>query len=124
MNLVPSDLPSPDGALRLPRPGFDIVLAVSTARQAASPTVRMLRDQMNRDSHRARLNALRAMMAGIAVDQAPHPVRFFDLSDDANALPETMNSLFTRGFQSMLNPLHIDRSSPGRPASPDVDIME
>lgn len=127
MNLDPSDLPRIAGAASLSKPGFDIVAAVSSARQAALPTVRLLRARANREMHRARVNALLQILGGrrAAGEQVvPRPVRFFDLSDDANALPETMNSLFTRGFQPMLSPLHIEPNTSVPPTSPDVEIME
>lgn len=127
MNLDPSDLPRIAGAASLSRPGFDIVAAVSNARQAMLPTVRLLRARANRDRHRDRVNALLQIFGGrrvVGERKAPPPVRFFDLSDDVNALPETMNSLFTRGFQSMLSPSHIETNASVPPTSPDVEIME
>ena len=42
MNVAPSEFPRLAGAARLSKPGFDIILAVSSARQAAQPTVRLL----------------------------------------------------------------------------------
>lgn len=127
MNLAPSDLPRLAGAASLSKPGFDIILAVSSARQAALPTVRLLRARSHRESHAAAVNALREMLSGNAggarsVD--PRPARFFDLSDQENALPETMNSLFTRGFQPMLNPAHIGRWLSVEPIPPVYDNME
>ena len=127
MNLAPSDLTRLAGAVSLSKPGFDIIMAVSSARQAALPTVRLLQLRTNRDSHAATLNALRQLLRGEAktVEQnALRPVRFFDLSDDVNALSETMNSLFTRGFQRMLNPLHIEPWSSVDPIPPDDEAME
>jgi len=126
MNLVPSDLPRIAGAARLSKPGFDIILAVSSARQAMLPTVRQLRAQAQRDRHAAKLNALRSILCGergSTEQKAPPVVRFFDLSYDANALPETMNGLFTRGFQSMLNPSDLEHESSDTPPS-DVANME
>ncbi|QCB53656.1 hypothetical protein E5675_03855 [Sphingopyxis sp. PAMC25046] len=126
MNLVPSDLPRIAGAARLSKPGFDIILAVSSARQAMLPTVRQLRGQAQRDRHAAKLNALRSILLGergSAEQKAPPVVRFFDLSDDANVLPETMNGLFTRGFQSMLNPSDLEHEASDTPPS-DVANME
>lgn len=127
MNLNPSDHPRLAGAASLSKPGFDIVSAVSSARQAMLPTVRLLRARANRDAHRARLNARLEILGGrrtTGEQNAPRPVRFFDLSDDVNALPETMNSLFTRGFQPMLIPSHIEANASVPPTSPDVEIME
>ena len=126
MNLVPSDLPRIAGAARLSKPGFDIILAVSSARQAMLPTVRQLRAQAQRDRHAAKLNALRSILCGergSTEQKAPPIVRFFDLSYDANALPETMNGLFTRGFQSMLNPSDLEHEASDTPPS-DVANME
>jgi hypothetical protein len=126
MNFVPSDLPRIAGAAKLSKPGFDIILAVSSARQAALPTVRQLRMQAHRERHAARLNAVRHILCGTRVmgeRKAPRVVRFFDLSDDVNASPETMNSLFTRGFQPMLNPSDLDMNASDTPPS-DVDNME
>ncbi|SEH13717.1 hypothetical protein SAMN05428974_0914 [Sphingopyxis sp. YR583] len=126
MNLVPSDLPRIAGAARLSKPGFDILLAVSSARQAALPTVRQLRAHAHRERHMAKLNALRDTFCGTPANteqKGPRIVRFFDLSDDVNALPETMNSLFTRGLQPMLNPSVLDPNASDTPPS-DVSNME
>lgn len=126
MNLVPSDLPRIAGAARLSKPGFDIILAVSGARQAALPTARLLRAQASRESRAARLNALRDFLCGRArstEQKASRVVRFLDLSDDPNALPETMNSLFTRGLQPMLNPAVLEPDSSEYPPT-GVENME
>jgi len=127
MNLVPSDLPRPDSAAIMAKPGFDIILAVSSARQTALPTVRLLRARAQDESHAARLTALREMLGGHAggarsVDRGP--VRFFDLSEAANGPSQTMNSLFTRGFQPMLNPSDIDQPLSVEPIPPVEDFME
>src|SRR3546814_19030215 len=121
MNLVPSDLPRPDSAASMAKPGFDIILAVSSARQTALPTVRLLRARAQDESHAARLTALREMLGGnaggaISVDRGP--ARFFDLPDEANGLPQTMKSLFTRGFQPMLNPFDLDQPLSAEPLPP------
>lgn len=126
MNFDPSDLPRIAGAARLSKPDFDIILAVSSARQAMLPTVRQLRARAQRDRRAAKLNALRQILCGAhgsTEQKAPPVVRFFDLSDDANALPETMNSLFTRGFQPMLNPSDLEQDVSDTPPS-DVANME
>jgi hypothetical protein len=126
MNFVPSELPRIAGAARLSKPDFDIILAVSSARQAMLPTVRQLRTQAHRESHAAKLNALRHILCGNAraVEQnASRVVRFFDLSDDVNALPETMNGLFTRGFQPMLSPSDLEQNASGKSPT-DVETME
>ena len=126
MNFVPSDLPRIAGAAKLSKPGFDIILAVSSARQAALPTVRQLRTQAHREHHAAKLNAVRHIFCGTRArmeQKAPRVVRFFDLSDDVNALPETMNSLFTRGFQPMLNPSDLMRNASDQ-IPPDGENME
>ena len=75
----------------------------------------------------AAMNALRAMLGGHAggarsVDL--RPARFFDLSDRKNALSETMNGPFTRGFQPMLNLAHIGKRLSVEPIPPAQDIME
>ncbi|MCW0198574.1 hypothetical protein [Sphingopyxis sp.] len=127
MNVDPSDFPQLAGVSRLSEPGFDILLAVSEARQAASPTVRLLRARANRERHAARVNALSHFLAAapVATEQmAARPVRFLDLSDGANALTETVNSPFTRGFQSMLNPLHVAPWLSASPIPHDEDNME
>lgn len=127
MNLVPSDLPRLAGAASVSKPSLDILLAVSGARQTALPTTRLLRARSMDELRRAKLNALCKIMSGQAAGSrrgAARPVRFLDLSDAANALPETMNSPFTRGFQPMLNPLHIETWSSVLPTPPDEDIME
>ncbi|MBA3939807.1 MAG: hypothetical protein C0520_01215 [Sphingopyxis sp.] len=127
MNLVPSDHPRLAGAASLSKPGFDILLAVSSARQSALPTARLLRAREMSESRRAKLNALCEMLGGRPGDSCRgggRPVRFLDLSDGTNGLPETMNGLFTRGFQPMLNPSHINRWSSALPTPPDEVIVE
>ena len=126
MNVAPSEFPRIAGAARLSKPGFDIIMAVSSARQAMLPTVRLLRTQAHRESHAAKLNALRHYLGGAArrgEQKGPRIVRFFDLSDDVNALPETMNSLFTRGFQPMLIPSDLMRNASDQ-IPPDGENME
>jgi hypothetical protein len=125
MNVAPSEFPRIAGAARLSKPGFDIIMAVSSARQAVLPTVRMLRRQAVRDSHAATLNALRHLLGGtrrMTEQKAPRVVRFLDLSDDVNAPSETMNSLFTRGVQSMLNPSDLERKMSEHPPSDGEDM--
>jgi hypothetical protein len=126
MNFVPSELPRIAGAARLSKPDFDIIKAVSAVRQASLPTVRLARKQADRESHAATLNALRGILCGTvraAEQKAPRAVRFLDLSDDVNALPETMNSLFTRGFQPMLSPSDLEQRASDLPPA-DVETME
>jgi len=125
MNFVPSDLPRIAGAAKLSRPGFDIILAVSSARQAALPTVRHLRTQAHRERHAAKLNAVRRIFCGTRArveQKTPRVVRFFDLSDDVNVLPETMNGLFTRGFQPMLSPSDLDMNASDTPPSDGKNV--
>ena len=127
MNLNPSSHPRLAGAISLSKPGFDMVSAVAGARRAMLPTVRLLRAQANRDAYRTRVNSRLEILGGrgsMREQMVPRPVRFLELSDDANALPEFMTSLFTRGFQPMLSPLHIERNASVPPASPDVENME
>lgn len=126
MNLASSDLPRLAGAVSLSKPGFDIILAVSAARQAVLPTAGLLRARSDHDAHTDLASARRAMLCGTKAKTwafGPRPARFFDLSEEVNALPETMNSLFTRGFQPMLNSSHIDPVSSDIPPS-DVEDME
>jgi hypothetical protein len=126
MNIVPSDLPRIAGAARLSTPGFDIILAVSSARQAALPTVRQLQACAERERHVAKLNALKHILSGnrpAREQRSARVVRFFDLSIDANGLPKTMNDLFTRGFQPMLNPSDLEPKTSDTPPS-DVENME
>ena len=126
MNFVPSELPRIAGATRLSKPGFDIIMAVSSARQATLPTVRLARTQVNREAHKAALNALRQILCGTArtaEQKAPRVVRFFDLSEDVNGSPETMNGLFTRGFQPMLSPSDLEQNASEK-SPPDVENME
>ena len=126
MNFVPSELPRIAGAARLSKPDFDIIMAVSSARQATLPTVRLVRGQANREARAKTLNALRHILCGAgreAERKAPRVVRFLDLSDEVNALPETMNGLFTRGFQPMLSPLDLDKNASEK-SPPDVENME
>lgn len=126
MNMAPSEFPRLAGAARLSKPGFDIILAVSSARQAAQPTVRLLEADATRRAHAATLNALRQMLGASRrppEQTTPNIVRFFNLSDRVNALPETMNSLFTRGFQPMLSPSDLDTNASDK-FPPDVETME
>ena len=126
MNVAPSEFPRLAGAARLSKPGFDIIMAVSSARQAAQPTVRLLRAQASRETQAATLNALRHILGGSRRNpeqMEPRIVRFFDLSDGVNALPETMNSLFTRGFQPMLSPSDLETNASDK-FPPDVETME
>src|SRR3546814_21006508 len=107
MNLDPSDLPRIAGAARLSKPGFDIILAVSSARQAMLPTVRQLRARAQRDRHAAKLNALRYILCGrrgSTEQKAPSVVRFLALSDDANARPETMNKIGKASCRERVGP--------------------
>ena len=127
MNAAPSKFPQFADAARLSGPGFDILLAVSKARQAALPTVRLLRERATREHHAARVNALSHFLAAapaVTEQMAARPVRFLDLPDEANALPETMNSLFTRGFQPMLNSADIEPWGSVQPIPHDEDNME
>lgn len=126
MNLDRSDFPHVAGAARVSKPAFDIILAVSAARQAALPTVRTLSARAQHRGHVERLDALRGIFCGsrMALEHNRiRVVRFLDLSDDGNGLPETMNGLFTRGFQPMLNPSGLDRKASDTPPS-DVENME
>lgn len=126
MNVAPSEFPRLAGAARLSKPDFDIILAVSSARQAAQPTVRLLQADATRRTRTESLNALRHMLGGsrrAPEQKAPSVVRFFDLSDGANALPETMNGLFTRGFQAMLNPSVLETNASDQ-IPPDGETME
>ena len=126
MNVAPSEFPRLAGAARLSKPGFDIFMAVSSARQAAQPTARLLRAHAARQAQSAKLNALRRMFAGTGrapEQKAPHIVRFFDLSDDVNSLPESMNGLFTRGFQPMLKPSILKMMASDESPPADVETM-
>src|SRR3546814_12451083 len=90
MNLDPSDLPRIAGAARLSKPGFDIILAVSSARQAMLPTVRQLRARAQRDRHAAKVNALRYILCGrpgSTEQKALAVLRFLHSSDDAQRQP-------------------------------------
>lgn len=114
MNVAPSHLAHFAAAAGVSKPGFDILLAASDARQSALPTVRMLRLQAHHAAHSAHVNAVAHLLGGFGADRgqrAARPVRFFDLSDEANGLPETMNAPFTRGFQSMLNPFVLEQTA-------------
>lgn len=118
MNADPSHLAHFTDAASLSKPGFDVLLAVSSARQAMLPTVRMLRTQASREAHGIYVNALAHLLGGFGATvekSAGRPVRFFDLSDGGNGLPETMNGLFTRGFQSMLNPSILEQATSVNP---------
>lgn len=127
MNVASSNFPRLDGAACLPRPGFDILVAVSIARQATLPTVRMLRDRGVRESHEARVNELCRVLSGSATIRrrtAGFPARFFDLSEEVNSLPETVNKAFTRAFQPMLSPYPLHHHSSAQPTPHDDELME
>ena len=122
MNASPSNIPQLSAATSLSNPGFDILLAVSEARQSALPTVRMVRAQATRERHAEKIGALRDMLlGGAAASESVRPARFFDLSDPANALSETVNDLFTRGFQPMLSPADLHPLLSARPIPHDED---
>ncbi|WP_374391484.1 hypothetical protein [Sphingopyxis sp.] len=124
MNASPSNIPQLSAATSLSNPGFDILLAVSEARQSALPTVRMMRTQATRERHAEKIGALRDMLLGTASaaeSEGVRPARFFDLSDPANALSETVNDLFTRGFQPMLSPADLHPLLSARPIPHDED---
>jgi len=127
MNVAPSEFPRIAGAARLSKPGFDIFMAVSSVRQAALPTVQLLRTHATDQAHATTIKSLREIFTGssrMPEQKGPHVVRFFDLSDDVNILPESVNGLFTRGFQPMLNPSDLEtRASEKYPPS-DVETME
>ncbi|OHC99814.1 hypothetical protein EEB18_014970 [Sphingopyxis sp. OPL5] len=126
MNLAPSDLPRLAGAASLSKPGFDIILAVSAARQAMLPTTGLLHERTARDGRADLSSARRAMLCGTMAGSwafGPRPARFFDLSEEVTVLPETVNSLFTRGFQPMLNSSTVDMLASDAPLS-DGEKME
>ncbi|WP_188237854.1 hypothetical protein [Sphingopyxis sp. LK2115] len=126
MNLDPSDFPRVAGAARLSKPAFDILLAAAGARQAALPTVRLLRAQAQHRGQVERRDARRRIFCGSRSpleQKGVRAVRFFDLSDKAHGSPETMNAPFTRGFQAMLNPSGLDRNASDTPPT-DADNME
>lgn len=125
MNLAPSDFPRLAGAVSLSKPDFDILMAISTARQAASPTVGLLESIAIRELQSANRAARRALFGRSGTERTynmPRPVRFFDLSEETSVLPENVNSLFTRGFQPMLSPSPLDRLSSAHPLSGEEDM--
>src|SRR3546814_6344882 len=97
MNLDPSDLPRIAGAARLSKPGFDIILAVSSARQAMLPTVRQLRARAQRDRHAAKLNALRYILCGrrgSTEQKAPSVVRSEEHTSELQSLMRISYAVF------------------------------
>jgi hypothetical protein len=101
MNLLPSDLPHPADATSLSKPAANY--------------------------SEGNLNAVREMLGGgvqALDDEVVRPARFFDLSDEANGLPETVNGAFTRGFQPMLKPSSIKARTSALPIPHDEDFME
>lgn len=127
MNLDPSNFPHIAAATRLAKPGFDILSALSAARQTALPTVRMLRARAARERHVERINALTHFLGAKAAESprtTARPVRFFDLTEGVNVPPETMNGPFTRGFQPMLSPSPVAAWSSAMPIPHDEDDME
>jgi hypothetical protein len=84
----------------------------------------MVRAQATRERHAEKIGALRDVLLGTASaaeSEGVRPARFFDLSDPANALSETVNDLFTRGFQPMLSPADLHPLLSARPIPHDED---
>ncbi len=132
MNASPSKFPRLEDGISVPEPGFDILLAVSNARQASLPTVQLLKVQAMHTARRERTRALTHILCGRAdraatgrgANDLARLVRFLELPDEEKRIPETMNGLFTRGFQAMLSPFGLPTTTSVTPIPPDVETME
>lgn len=112
-------IPSRDGCVdSVARPGFDVLMAITGARQAASPTARRVAANRRDDSGPDSAGQRRALLLGGrtgAPKNETHVARFADISpvtdfagDDGQALAIEMNGLFTRAFQAMVKHPAVD----------------
>ena len=101
------------------RPAFDVLMAVTSARQAASPTARLVAARRTRSEDRVNPSGSAAVLAsGRAGGHANlTAVRFADLGtpvvpeqDSQEAAKEEMKTPFTKAFQPMVK--HVDLEGP------------
>lgn len=122
------------GARMLSRPGFDLIMAVASARQAASPTTRLLHHQDGARSGRNGGAVRRALLGGgqiLSRNETLCAARFFDASaaepQDSVLLGEMVteiNDPFTRAFQRMLKPLDLEAAHQADGATSVESVME
>ena len=107
------------------RPGFDVLLAVTAARQAASPTARLVATRRGRARDAGDAACRTGLLAsGRVGGDTPGVARFADVSlgaaperDNQEAGREEMNSPFTTAFQPLVKhgalkrPLTVARSN-------------
>ncbi len=101
------------------RPGFDVLLAVTSARQAASPTARLVAARRTRSEGRLNPSGSAAVLANgrSGCDPERTAARFADLGtpqvpdrDSQGAAGEEMKAPFTKAFQPMVK--HVDLEGP------------
>lgn len=108
------------------RPGFDVLLAVTGARQAASPTARLVAGRRGHACAAGGAVPHGSLLALRSASDAPAAARFADLTlgtvpngDGCGAANEEMKSPFTRAFQPMVK--HGDVQGPLNAESPNGD---
>lgn len=101
------------------RPGFDVLMAVTSARQAASPTARLVAARRGRGEGKSNETGCAALLAHgrITGEVAGKAVRFAELAvgtvpeqDSDAAAKEEMKTPFTKAFQPMVK--HVDLDGP------------
>lgn len=111
---------------RLVKPGYDIIMAVCSARQAASPTARCVHEWQAANANSALPAARRSLLSGqrSTCPKVTGLARFYDLSGDMSAAAENINSPFTRAFQPMLKTLPVQPDLGGQPDRIDEENMD
>lgn len=114
------------GADSLVKPGFDIIMAVSSARQAASPTARRVHEWQAAIANSALPAARRSLFSGqrVTCPTAAGLARFCDLSIELTTASQNMNAPFTRAFQPMLKTLPVQPDLGGQPNRADEENMD
>ncbi|MBA4747192.1 MAG: hypothetical protein H2056_00610 [Sphingopyxis sp.] len=110
------------------RPGFDVLLAVTGARQAASPTARLVAGRCSRDDASSPVPHGSLLPPGRTSDgqAVPAPARFADVAlgtvpngDGEGVCDKEMKSPFTKAFQPMVK--HDAIEGPLNTERPDGD---
>jgi hypothetical protein len=110
----------------LVKPGFDIIMAVSSARQTASPTARCVHAWETARANSVLPAARRSLLSrqGAACSTTVGLARFYELSDVQADTHQNVNDAFTRAFQPMLNVLPVDPVLGGQPDHSDEENMD
>ncbi len=118
--------PNALGGDSLVKPGFDIIMAVCSARQATSPTARCVNEWQAANAMSALPAARRSLLSGhrAACATAAGLARFYDLSGDMSDAGLNMNTPFTRAFQPMLKTLPVQPDLGGQPDRIDEENMD